>query len=395
VNVVDTSTLNADVLKDGEIISLAIGFVLLLVGIIFLAWMIVYRKRHNRKREEQRQAAASSAAAPGPMDSAVDLTNYSTVPDRDQISGTGSINSSAGTDTGSIVRRKSSRRRRNELESSSGKLTWRINPDELELGAELGRGAFGIVRQAMLHGRKVAVKQLKLQGAGEEEKRAFENEVGRMSSLPPHECCVQLLGVTELNGDPAAVVEFCAGGSMLDVLYGSKRRDFSPTQLMNFAHDAACGLAHLHRHAVIHRDIAARNVLLAGKTDLVAKIADFGMAREGGAEGEQMQTAQAVGPIAWMSPEQIEKLQYSAASDVFAFGVLLFEIFARERPWVGVQLLVIAKRVLDGERMTPPASAPTDVQELMLRCWSASPSDRPDMNVVRRVLKTGLDAGEQ
>jgi serine/threonine protein kinase len=354
----------------GEIVALAVGFSVLLLGSIFLILMVLrFRKRKLQRQQQQQQQQSATDDVP------LQPTGYSTVPEKDQIS---------SSSTGSLVRRT-----KDLSDSSTGKLTWRIVPSELELGRELGRGAFGIVREARLHGRKVAVKQLKLNGVsgGDDEMRAFENEVGRMASLPPHECCVQLLGVTELDGDPAAVVEFCAGGSLLDVLYGSKRRDFEPAQLMSFAHDAACGVAHLHRHGVIHRDIAARNVLLAGKTDLVAKIADFGMARQGGAEGEQMQTVQAVGPIAWMSPEQIAERQYSAASDVFAFGVLLYEIFARERPWQGVPLLMIAKRVLDGERMTPPSAAPAAVQTLMTQCWSATPSDRPDMNAVRRILE--------
>jgi hypothetical protein len=263
---------------------------------------------------------------------------------------------------------------------------WRINGADLKLGRELGRGAFGVVREAQLHGRKVAVKFVKLDGlGGDKAAREFENEVARMSSLPPHQCVVQLLGVATVEGELAAVVEFCASGSLQDALYGRNVRAFSERQLIEFAHDAACGLDHLHRHHIIHRDIAARNVLLAGKSDLTAKIGDFGMARAGGADG-MLQTVQTVGPVMWMAPEMLAARNYAAASDVFAFGVLLWEIFARQRPWPTKKVMEVAELVLQGERMAPPQGAPAAIVDVMARCWRQEANERPDMIEVRSSL---------
>jgi hypothetical protein len=294
-----------------------------------------------------------------------------------------------------LKKKKSSRREQQgsvALSTSSGSgvaaEAWRIDGADVKLGRELGRGAFGVVREAQLHGRKVAVKFVKLDGLGGDKDKAtreFENEVARMSSLPPHQCVVQLLGVATIEGELAAVVEFCASGSLQDALYGRNVRAFSERQLIEFAHDAACGLDHLHRHHVVHRDIAARNVLLAGKSDLTAKIGDFGMARAGGADG-MLQTVQAVGPVMWMAPEMLSARNYAAASDVFAFGVLLWEIFARQRPWPTKKVMEVAELVLQGERMAPPHGAPAAIVDVMARCWRQEASERPDMPEVRSRL---------
>jgi hypothetical protein len=218
--------------------------------------------------------------------------------------------------------------------SSARAEAWVIDASDLELGSVIGQGAFGVVRRAEWRGRTVAVKQIKKSTIGDDKAVAdFEEEIGRMAALPMHENVVRLFGVVELaNGDIGAVVEFCAQGALVDALYGEKARDFSPDELLQIAYDAACGVMHLHECKIVHRDIAARNVLLAGKKDLVAKVSDFGMARNlesvySGVASEQ-HTAATIGPVKWMAPEQLERMAYSRASDVFAFGVLLYEIFA-------------------------------------------------------------------
>jgi hypothetical protein len=262
--------------------------------------------------------------------------------------------------------------------------------DEVAVGKQLGAGAFGIVYKGRWHGKNVAIKQVKASNiaGGDEAIAEFEAEISKMASTSYHENLVQLHGVTTLeNGDLAAVVEFCANGALVSALYGEKARaDWSSGELFAVAHGAACGVAYLHRLGLIHRDIAARNVLLTKHDE--AKVADFGMARllADGVYAEQ-HTANAVGPLKWMAPEQMERRAYSRASDVFAFGVLLFEIFNREPPWRGVSNIITATKVVNGERMDvssrdiPPAMA-----ALMLECWAADASARRPMDHVQRVL---------
>jgi serine/threonine protein kinase len=262
--------------------------------------------------------------------------------------------------------------------------------DEMRLGRKLGEGAFGVVFKAKWHGNDIAVKQVKLRSmpGGRNMLAEFESEISQMAQTAFHENLVQLHGVTTLeNGDMAAVVEYCAHGSLATALYGeSARTDWTTKALFTIAHGAACGMAHLHRQGVVHRDIAARNVLLT-KHD-VPKVADFGMARLlDDAIYDEQQTLTTVGPLKWMAPEQMERRVYSKASDVFAFGVLLFEIFAREAPWTGVTNIMTATKVVIGERMDVSLpNIPASMGALMNRCWMAEPQERPVMEQVQNEI---------
>jgi hypothetical protein len=263
--------------------------------------------------------------------------------------------------------------------------------EEIEMGKQLGKGAFGVVYRGQWDHKTVAVKQVLASNiiGGDNAIAEFEAEVSQMASTAYHENLVQLYGVTTLeNGDIAAVVEYCAQGSLVDGLYGAKARDWTTAELFSVAHGAACGVAHLHRQGVIHRDIAARNVLLAGKRDLIAKVADFGMARLlNESVYDEQTTVNAVGPLKWMAPEQMERRAYSRASDVFAFGVLLYEIFQREMPWQGVSNIVTAANVMRGERMDVSSrKIPREVAALMIECWAHEPDKRPSMKHVQSVL---------
>ncbi len=285
-----------------------------------------------------------------------------------------------------------------EREFTSARVeAWTIEVGDLELGSVIGQGAFGVVRRAEWRGRTVAVKQIKKTTIGDDKAVAdFEEEIGRMAALPMHENVVRLFGVVQLaNGDVGAVVEFCAQGALVDALYGEKARELSPAELLQIAYDAACGVMHLHECKIVHRDIAARNVLLAGKKDLVAKVSDFGMARNvesvySGVSSEQ-HTAATIGPVKWMAPEQLERMAYSRASDVFAFGVLLYEIFARSTPWPGLANVNVITQVITGKRMELPKSIPASVRRTMKQCWAHEASARPKMPVVVEELLFALE----
>jgi hypothetical protein len=279
--------------------------------------------------------------------------------------------------------------------------TWQIDSRDVKLLKRIGEGHFSTVWLARRFGEKVAVKQLRASVAPDRLQREFENEVKRMTTLPPHGNIVALLGITEFaDTGRALVVQFCARGSLQDALYGASRIDFTLTQLVRVAREAACGVAHLHRHRVIHRDIAARNVLLAGSHDLVVKIGDFGMSRllRDGAIEDTTRTK--VGAVCWLAPEQLVEFgAFSMRSDVFAFGVLLFEIFARDRPWRQVEAREVGRRVLDGERMRVPElpnQRYADIERLMPECWRHEPAQRPTIFEIHdRLEATVVDSDDE
>lgn len=264
-----------------------------------------------------------------------------------------------------------------------------IDASELQFVDVLGNGSFGLVHLALLHGRKVAVKQVlhRSVGLGDDADRlhqramlAMHREIVRMSALPFHEFVVQIHGATWLgNGtELAAVVEFCENGALADALYGPKRRVWAMGDLLRIAHETASAVRHLHSNGMVHRDLAARNVLLA-RGDVV-KVGDFGLAREltddGGASfGGSSSFA---GSVRHMAPEQFaESRVFSFASDMFSFGVLLWEIFVQESPWAGVSVYLLAQQVVDGRRMTIPPAVPRGVAALMEQCWQGDPGARP------------------
>eukprot|EP01108_Squamamoeba_japonica_P006539 TRINITY_DN533_c0_g1_i11.p1 TRINITY_DN533_c0_g1~~TRINITY_DN533_c0_g1_i11.p1 ORF type:complete len:338 (-),score=78.28 TRINITY_DN533_c0_g1_i11:130-1143(-) len=275
-----------------------------------------------------------------------------------------------------------------------------IDVASVQLGKKIGEGSFGTVFRGEWTGTKVAVKQIKLDGTvgGDMDKaRAeFEQELTLTAKLQNHSNVVAFFGTTTLDsGDLAIIVEFCNKGSLVDALYGKKPMDLSPQQQLSISQGTAAGVEHLHQQGIIHRDLAARNVLLSGSSSrLVPKVADFGMAREMDDEVYEQQTKQEVGPVRWMAPEQMEKHVYSEASDVFAFGVVLYEIWAREMPWKGVKNLKVAMNMALGERMTPPSTAPKVVQQLMIECWHKQPSKRPAMSDVQQRLFDEMDDSE-
>jgi serine/threonine protein kinase len=163
--------------------------------------------------------------------------------------------------------------------------------------------------------------------------------------------------------------------------------------------EAVAVLALVHRHADGGREalasdkdangVAARNVLLSQHD--MPKVADFGMARLVSDDVYEQQTVNPVGPLKWMAPEQMENRSYSKASDVFAFGVLLFEIFKREAPWVGVSNIVTATKVMGGERMDVSSrKIPSEIASLVKECWTHAAKQRPSMEKVQTVLHNCL-----
>ena len=201
-------------------------------------------------------------------------------------------------------------------------------------------------------------------------------------------------GITQLeNGDLGVVVEYCSKGALADALYGEKPRDLTAKQQFRIAHGSACGLAHLHQQNIVHRDVAARNILLH-TSDLIPKLSDFGLARQmdDSAQTAEQHTKSTIGPVKWMAPEALQGRSYSKRTDVFAFAVLLFEIFARSPPWPKKgNNIAAALAVSKGERMQIPDSVPEPIRVLMCECWAQDSSHRPSTDVVRNRLGELID----
>mmetsp|Transcript_6030 Transcript_6030/g.21467 ORF Transcript_6030/g.21467 Transcript_6030/m.21467 type:complete len:895 (-) Transcript_6030:93-2777(-) len=268
-----------------------------------------------------------------------------------------------------------------------------IKPKEVKLLKQAGQGSYGIVYKARWRGSEVAVKVLRatLTGAA---LRGAEAEVTKelqmMKRVGNHRNVVSLLGLCHMNYPPrlAIVTDLMARGSLWDVLQGKSGPVPDLTELVRMSAAAAAGIGHLHAEDVIHRDIAARNILVSEHNEV--RVADFGFARVLAEAEDVGVTASTIGPVRWMAPESLRLSQYSAQSDVYAFGCMLFEVVTGgKQPWDGLSLAVAGQRVLAGQTLDatlPPDCDPT-LRAVMRACWAFRPTDRPTMEQVRDALE--------
>lgn len=201
-----------------------------------------------------------------------------------------------------------------------------------------------------------------------------------MKSLAPHPNVVQLLGVTP-PPNFWIVAEFLHKGSLYSLLHS---KDEMPTPLRRqIARGIASGMAHLHESKIIHRDLAARNILLSSNFD--PKISDFGLSRF--AEEDENKTKSDVGPIKWMAPEAIKDKKFSAKTDVWSYGVTLWEIIARSNPYPQQDLLAVATAVVyKGLHCETPPGTDQTFSSILDWCFQARAEDRPTMKQIEEML---------
>lgn len=256
-----------------------------------------------------------------------------------------------------------------------------IQDSELILGEKLGSGSFGVVRRGEWHtptGRvlPVAVKSLRSSVSKQTDTLTdFLQEVTTMQSLD-HPNIIRLYGVV-LTQPLKMVTELAPLGSLYDTLR-SRQYEYPLVRLWLFATQIAAGMDYLETRRFIHRDLAARNVLLASRE--MVKIGDFGLMRGLSQETDHyVMSAHRRIPFAWCAPESLRVGSFSHSSDVWMFGVTMWEMFTYcEEPWFGLSGRQILWRVeREGERLEKPPDCPQELYTVMRKCWACNPADRP------------------
>ena len=248
--------------------------------------------------------------------------------------------------------------------------------DDVKLLKKLGNGHFGEVKLGQLKdGRKVAVKTC-LPTAPDPGR--FLEEADTLKGYE-HPNIVQLVGV--VSSTPIYIIlELCLGGELLKWIR-KRGQDFSVGKYVRMSLEGGRGMAYLHERNCIHGDLAARNCLVSD--DGVVKISDFGMSRvtEGDEDIYSVNTTAKVIPIKWTAPEVLTDMVYTQATDVWSYGILLWEIFSGgQMPYSGMSNAETREAVVKkGFRMPPPHKAPREIQQLMVECWSTEAEDRPTM----------------
>lgn len=267
-----------------------------------------------------------------------------------------------------------------------------IDFKELQIGKVVGTGEFAEVYEGTYRNGRVAIKVLKEPTSYQ----LFLHEAEIMKSLK-HPKLVHYLGISIKPDNIVCIVtEYMAKGSLLHYLTTRGRSVISQRDLLGFAIDTCEGLAYLEENHIVHRDVAASNVLIAD--DNTAKVADFGLAKSIESTGKENGNKESNGNFVitekikcrtkWTAPEALESKRYTNKSDMWSFGILLWEIFSYGRcPYPRIPANDVLLNLKQGHRMEPPDGCPQEISEIMKQTWHADPDRRPSFFQVLERLK--------
>jgi hypothetical protein len=265
---------------------------------------------------------------------------------------------------------------------------WQLDREQVTQANKIGEGEFGEVMQGHLHGTgkhegMKADVAVKVQTKGS--RLEFLQEARTMVQLH-HPNLVNIYGVCTTAEPVLIVSELCAHGSLKSFLPSHQAKSLIVSDIRQMIREICTAMAFVSSEGIIHRDLAARNVLV--EEPLRCKIADFGMAVEVGDDGVFHADRSQPVPIRWSSPEAILYGQFSSKSDVWSFGILIYEIvtFANEI-YAGVSNKDVVQMVCKEYTRLPCPTMPRarlgcskKLHEVMLSCWGQEPADRPSFN---------------
>ncbi|ALC40803.1 Nrk [Drosophila busckii] len=296
------------------------------------------------------------------------------------------------------------------VQESKTKLNARLEKLEYPRGEivyvrSLGQGAFGRVFQAKAPGLVsghdellVAVKMLK-DDASDQMQTDFEREACLLAEFD-HPNIVKLLGVCALGRPMCLLFEYMSPGDLSEFLRAcspyathqaptAQRQQLDDLQLLRMASHVASGMLYLAERKFVHRDLATRNCLI--NEQMVVKIADFGLSHKIYLQDYYKGDENDVIPIRWMPIESILYNKFSLESDVWAFGICLWEIFSYAlQPYFGLTHAEVIKYIKEGNVLGCPDNTPLSVYALMRRCWNRKPSERPGFAEINHCIQHSI-----
>ncbi|TNM92781.1 hypothetical protein fugu_018183 [Takifugu bimaculatus] len=267
---------------------------------------------------------------------------------------------------------------------------YEIQRDRIELGCCIGEGQFGDVHQGVYNSPDkpalhVAIKTCKNCTSDSVREKFLQEALTMRQFDHPH--IVKLIGVITEN--PVWIImELCTLGELRSFLQ-VRKYSLDLATLILFAYQLSTALAYLESKRFVHRDIAARNVLVSS-VDCVM-LGDFGLSRYM-EDSSYYKASKGKLPIKWMAPESINFRRFTSASDVWMFGVCMWEILMYGiKPFQGVKNNDVIGRIENGERLAMPPQCPPTLYSLMTKCWSYDPSKRPRFTELKTQLSTILE----
>ena len=245
-----------------------------------------------------------------------------------------------------------------------------------EITGELGRGAMGVVYKAQdpTIGRTVALKTMRLDGHGIESAelmRRFQNEA-RAAGLLNHPNIVTIYDAGEHDGVFYIAMEYIEGTPLDHIL--AEGQILGPDEVVRISREICKGLDYAHAHGIIHRDVKPANIMITARGSV--KIMDFGIAKAG---GSMTSTGQVLGTPNYMSPEQVRGKPLDGRTDLFSFGVLLYEMVTGEKPFVGQNVTTIIYKIVNENPIAPrdlDATVHPGLNAVVMKALSKVPEER-------------------
>ncbi|XP_061879056.1 insulin-like growth factor 1 receptor isoform X2 [Entelurus aequoreus] len=280
---------------------------------------------------------------------------------------------------------------------------WEVAREKIVLNRELGQGSFGMVYEGLAKGvvkdepeTRVAIKTVN-ESASMRERIEFLNEASVMKEFNCHHV-VRLLGVVSQGQPTLVIMELMTRGDLKSYLRSLRPKEQQWTSLslpplkkmLQMAGQIADGMAYLNANKFVHRDLAARNCMVA--EDFTVKIGDFGMTRDIYETDYYRKGGKGLLPVRWMSPESLKDGVFTTHSDVWSFGVVLWEIATlAEQPYQGLSNEQVLRFVMEGGLLEKPQNCPEMLFELERMCWQYNPKMRPSFVEIISSIKDELE----
>eukprot|EP00727_Mastigamoeba_balamuthi_P004543 m51a1_g14087 hypothetical protein (1760) ;mRNA; f:18686-31090 len=271
--------------------------------------------------------------------------------------------------------------------SLEGKLSARVDYDEIVLKDIIGQGSFGVVYKGVWRGNVVAVKQVVSNACYDFKELRHEADIMESVRSP---YVVKFIGAAFVPGKSCILTEYLPLGNLRSV---AKRYKLSATYKLHALHNVARGMKFLHDSNILHRDLKPDNVLVAALSttcDAVCKITDFGTSREVSNEASVIEMTTKIGTPIFMAPEVLSGgSKYAKSADVYSFAMLTYELLFEHSPYTEKTFetqFALAQYVVNGHRPVIPDSCTGDIRDILLCCWQRNPEQRPTFEQLESLI---------
>ncbi|XP_036184360.1 ephrin type-A receptor 1 isoform X4 [Myotis myotis] len=347
-------------LTGGEIVAIIFG---MLLGVGLLLGIFVFRSRKRRQRQQQRQLDCVTSVNRGDKQRLKPYVDLLAEPMSYEDPARGALD-----------------------------FTQELDPAWLIVDTVIGGGEFGEVYQGTLRipsqdCKTVAIKTLK-NTSPDGQWWNFLREATIMGQFN-HPHILHLEGVVTKRKPIMIITEFMENGA-LDAFLREREDQLVPAQLVAMLLGIASGMTYLSDHNYVHRDLAARNILVS--QNLCCKVSDFGLTRLLDNKDGTYETQGGKIPIRWTAPEAIADRIFSTASDVWSFGIVMWEVLSfGDKPYGEMSNQEVMKSIKDGYRLPPPVDCPAALYELMKNCWAYNCDHRPHFHQLKTQLERLLN----